>query len=77
MVACKVADVTTEMVDPREQKERKHCMFHIASPTDKGTCNEWPSRLKMFTSLLRIKWVANALTSMQTLSKHNSLIRTK
>lgn len=34
-------------------------------------------QLKMFTRLLRIKWVANALTSMQTLSKHNSLMCTK
>lgn len=30
--------------------------------------------LKMFTGLLRVKWVANAVTSMQTTSKHNSLI---
>lgn len=30
--------------------------------------------LKMFTGLLCVKWVANAVTSMQTTSKHNSLI---
>lgn len=34
-----------------------------------------PSLLKMFTGLLRVKWAANAVTSMQTTTKHNSLIR--
>lgn len=46
--------------------QRKHrqrgSYFRVAHP------------LKMFTGLLRVKWAANAVTSMQTTSKHNSLI---
>lgn len=41
---------------------------------DKGNVRRVVSLLKMFTGLLRVKWVASAVTSMQTTSKHNSLI---
>lgn len=43
-------------------------------PGQRGRTTSGPP-LKMFTGLLRVKWVANAVTSMQTTSKHNSLIQ--
>lgn len=45
---------------------------------DKGyflVLSSGPPLPKMFTGLYCVKWVANAVTSMQTTSKHNSLIR--
>ena len=57
-------------------KERKEVAGVVGKETrTKGLGTfEWPPSLKMFTGLLRVKWVTNAVTSMQTASKHNSLI---